>query len=412
MAAMTTTTTDTTIASRIDELTDAALPDLIAIRRDLHAHPELGYQEERTAGVIQRELESIRVPFAGGLAGGTGTLAHLDGDAQSATGLRADIDALPIEEETGVPYASTHPGKMHACGHDGHTTMLLGAARVLKQLHDDGGLPRPVTFCFQPAEEGGAGGKRMVEDGCLDGSVIGKPVDIMFGIHGWPLLSVGEIGSRPGPLLAAADMFRIEVRGVGGHAAAPHLAHDPMPCAAAIVQAFQTIPSRGTDPNDACVVSVTKMHGGTAHNIIPEMVEIGGTVRTLTRETKAMAVERLHRMAETVAAAYGCTATIDYHHGYPVTRNDPAAWSVARAVAVDQFGEGDVIDLETPSMGGEDFSYYGEVVPACFAFLGTRPSDAPVGTVPNLHQATFDFNDDALRHGIGFFCRLAMRAEG
>lgn len=394
---------------RLETLINEELEGLVAIRRDLHAHPELGYEEHRTSGVIRRELEAAGVAHVGDLAGGTGVLGHLPGAGERAIGLRADIDALPIVEQTGLPYASTHEGRMHACGHDGHTTILLGAARVLARLSAEGELPRPVTFCFQPAEEGGAGGERMVADGCLDGTVIGPPVEAMFGLHGWPLMSLGEAGSRPGPLLAAADMFSATITGIGGHAAAPHLTRDPVVAAAATVQALQQIASRNVDPCDSVVISVTQIHGGTAHNIIPGSVSIGGTVRTVTEATRTVARDRLHAIIRAVSEAHGTQAEIIWRDGYPVTKNDPAAFATAMDALAGTLGQERVFELPHPTMGGEDFSYYGQRVPAAFVFLGLRPEGVAIDNAPQLHQDTFDFNDAAIAHGIDWFCRLALR---
>lgn len=407
---MTRTAPDSTVATdRLRALIDEEFDHLVAIRRDLHAHPELGYEEHRTSGVIRRELESAGVAFVGDLAGGTGVLGHLPGTAERAIGLRADIDALPILERTGLPHASTTPGRMHACGHDGHTTILLGAARVLARLAAESPLPRPVTFCFQPAEEGGAGGERMVADGCLDGTVIGPPVEAMFGLHGWPLLPLGEAGSRPGPLLAAADMFEITIHGTGGHAAAPHLTRDPILAAAATVQSLQQIASRNIDPCDPVVVSVTLIEAGTTHNIIPGSARLKGTVRTVTEESRTHARERLHAIARAVAEAHGTHAEVAWHDGYPITRNDPAAHATAAAALGETLGGDRVLDLPAPTMGGEDFSYYARAVPAAFVFLGLRPAGTPLEAAPLLHQDTFDFNDEAIRPGVEWFCRLALR---
>jgi hippurate hydrolase len=398
---MTTTLTD------VKSLIREELDRLVDLRRDLHAHPELGYEEHRTSEVVQRELSDANVEFRAELAGGTGVLGHLAGEADGATGLRADMDALPIVEATGLPYASTRPGVMHACGHDGHTTILVGAARVLSRLAERHGLPRPVTFAFQPAEEGGAGGRRMVEDGCLDGSVIGPPVQHMFGLHGWPEYELGTIGSRPGPMLAAADKFELTVAGTGAHAAYPHFGRDPIVAASAIVAALQTLPSRNVDPLDSIVVSVTQFHGGTTHNVIPSHVELAGTVRTLTPETRELAQERMREIAEGTARAHGCTADLRYELGYPVTLNDPGMVDLVHSIGAEAVGAEQVVPLEAPVMGGEDFSFYSHKVPSCFFALGLRPVGRE--TIPNVHQPTFDFNDDALALGVEMFCRLALR---
>jgi amidohydrolase len=387
------------------------LPDLIAIRRDLHAHPELEYEEHRTSRLVRDELERAGVEYRSGLAGGTGVLAHLPGRGDKAVGLRADMDALPITEHSGLEYASVKEGAMHACGHDGHTAMLIGAMRVLKRVASEAGgaeLPRPVIFLFQPAEEGGAGGQKMIEEGCLNGSLIGRLVEHVFGLHGWPWLQLGQVGTRVGPLLAAADEFVIEVAGTGAHAAFPHLGRDPVVCGAAIVSALQAIVSRNTDPLDAAVVSVTQFHGGTTHNIIPEKITLGGTVRTLKDRTQTMAIERLKAIAGDIASAHGCRAEVDYIIGYPVTFNSPEAVKIFREQAFTVVGEAQVVDVPQPFMGGEDFAFYCREVPSCFALLGLRPPEA--GAFPDLHQPTFNFNDDAIATGVELFCRLALRA--
>ncbi len=383
------------------------LSDLVAIRHDLHAHPELAYQERRTSGVVQDQLAKAGVDLKAGLAGGTGVLGHLPGRDDGAIGLRADMDALPIQETNDVEYRSQHDGVMHACGHDGHTAILIGAARVLARLSGDGGLPRPVTFFFQPAEEGGAGAEKMIQDGCLDGDVLGPPVKEMFGLHGWPRIPLGSVGSRPGPMLAAADSFDITVTGVGGHAAWPHTGHDPVVAASAIVNALQTITSRNVSTLESVVVSVTEFHAGTAYNIIPDQAKLAGTVRTLTPAVQDQAERRINEIATGVAKAYGCRADVTYKRGYPATVNDAASVEAFRSVAADAFGTEHVVDMERPVMGGEDFAYYAQRVPACFFALGLIPDGA--GAVPELHQAQFNFNDDAIEQGIEMFCRLALR---
>jgi amidohydrolase len=408
------------IMPRVRALIRARLPELVAIRRDLHAHPELGYAETRTSGVVQRELTAAGIAFRAGLAGGTGVLAHIPGgpaalpggrriaggsDAR-AIGLRADMDALPIYEETGCAYASTNAGTMHACGHDGHTAILIGAACVLADLARAFPFPHPVTLLFQPAEEGGGGAARMIGDGCLDGRALGPPIARMFGLHGWPRLETGLLATRAGPLLAAADEFEIVVRGSGHHAAFPHHGTDPIVAAAAIVTALQTIASRNVDPLDAVVVSTTTLHGGTAHNVTPAEVRLGGTVRTLTEDVQAKVVRRMREIAESVAAGHGCRAELEYDIGYPVTRNDEEAVAAFRAVAVATAGADRVLEVPRPFMGAEDFAYYCRAVPSCFYFLGLCPKGR---TAPaDLHQSTFDFNDDAIATGVETMCALAL----
>lgn len=384
------------------------LGELIAIRHDLHAHPELGYEEHRTCGVVQRELARIGIDHLAGLAGGTGVMAHIPGGEAGARaiGLRADMDALPILEKTGATYASTTPGVMHACGHDGHTTILLGAARVLARLSREQSLPRPVTFVFQPAEEGGAGGKRMVEDGCLTGNRLGPPIESMFGLHGWPQLPEGIVATRPGPLMAASDRFDITIKGTGSHAAWPHVSRDPVLAASAIVVAAQQFVARNVGPLDSAVLSITKINAGTAYNVIPESATIAGTVRTLAESTQTLAIARLREIAESTARAYGCTAELDYRIGYPATINDAGAVNTFFEVATATLGPDRVATLAQPVMGGEDFSYYAQHVPACFFVLGLIPPGR--NSMPDLHQDNFDFNDSAIATGVEMFCRLVM----
>lgn len=401
---MTSSTVVSTTALR--ERIESILPELIEFRHDLHRHPELMYEEHRTSSQICGALAKADVPFKGDLAGGTGILGHLAGNASRAVGLRADMDALPIHEQSSVDYASTIEGKMHACGHDGHTTILLGAARVLKGLSDESELPRPVSFLFQPAEEGGAGGKRMVEDGCLDGRVLGPPVERMYGLHCWPLMLENVVGSRPGPLLAAADHFQIEVRGRGGHAAMPHTTADPVATAATIITTLQQAVSRRIDPVLGGVVSVTMVQAGSAFNVIPDTCMMHGTVRALYPEVLTTLKSAVHDIPHAVAQALGCEAEVTYHDGYPVTRNDEATTAAFHDLAREVLGHERVEPLEFPVMGGEDFAYYCEQVPSCFFVLGQCPPDRD--SMPGLHHPAFDFNDRTIATGVEMFCRLAL----
>ncbi len=395
--------------SRLSTLINDALPDLRTIRRDIHAHPELGYREHRTAGVVTRELDKLAgqgVRYKAGLAGGTGVVAWLpaSGSTQGkAVGLRADMDALPILEQTGVPYASTTPGLMHACGHDGHTTILIGAARVLANLPE---RPNPVVFCFQPAEEGGGGGDRLCKDGAMNGAITGTPIGRMFGLHCWPELGLGQIGTRPGPLLASTDEIRVTIKGVQSHGAYPHYSRDTIVCAAHCITLLQTVVSRNIDPLQACVVTIGKIEGGTATNIIPERTSFIGTIRALTPETRATARQRVRTICEQTAAAMGCTAEVELNEGYPVTFNDPELTNYFFGLARNTLGEAHVETIANPVMGGEDFSFYGQHAPAVFFCLGIKPTDRE--TYPTVHQPDFDFNDDALPVGVEMFCRLAL----
>ena len=398
-----------TCNTTIDKHIDAILDELITLRHDIHAHPELGYKENRTSKVIQDFLEEIDVPFKSGLAKGTGVLAHIAGKGNKAIGLRADIDALPIVEENTFDWKSVHEGCMHACGHDGHTTILLGAAKVLSCIAKENALPNPVTFVFQPAEEGGGGGEQMVLDGCLTGKLLGPEVGMMFGLHGWPQLALHHVATKPGPMLAADVGISVTIRGVGGHAAFPHYCKDPIVCAAQVVTAVQQLVSRNTDPLDSLVVSITQFNGGTAHNVIPEEVKLVGTMRYLEKETGIMAKERFTDIVTGIAVAHGCTATIDLRDGYPVTRNDQKAVDQFFDIASKTIESNKIEVFEKPVMGGEDFSYYCQEVPSCFFALGLLPHGQ--SNMPALHQATFDFNDDAIRTGIKLFCSLALQTS-
>ena len=393
----------------IKERVQAILPTLIEIRHDIHAHPELGYQETRTASVIRSFLEEREIDFAGNLAGGTGTLAHIGGESNKAVGLRADIDALPITEENTFDYISTHEGCMHACGHDGHTTMLLGTAAILADIAKEAPLPNSVSMLFQPAEEGGGGGKKMVEDGCLDGSVIGPPIAMMFGQHGWSELPLGHVSTRVGPMLAADIGINATIRGKGGHAAFPHTCIDPIVCGAQVVSSLQQLVSRHTDPLDALVCSITQFHSGTTHNIIPDEVKLNGTMRYLQKETGEMAAKRFKEIVEGVAAAQGCEADVDLKFGYPVTKNHEDAVATFFDIANRTIEGTRISEFDKPVMGGEDFSYYCEQVPSCFFALGLLPDGQE--RMPNLHSPHFDFNDDALATGVEMFCELALQTS-
>lgn len=368
----------------------------------------MGYHETRTSGVVVRELERLGIQHVAGLAKGTGVMGYLPattpgGGDRKAIAFRADMDALPIEEQTGLAYASVHKGVMHACGHDGHTANLLGVAAVLSTIEE---RPRPVSFIFQPAEEGGAGGLAMCNDGVLDGRVVGPPVGAIYGLHGWPQLPLGMVATRPGPLLAATDNFGVTIRGVQSHAAYPHLANDPIVAAAQCITALQTIASRNIGPLESIVVTVATVHAGVARNIIPQAAQFVGTMRTLKPDIRALGKQRFFQIVEQTATAMGCRAAIDWEEGYPVTANDPSVTAKFFEVARESLGADRVALVEEPSMGGEDFSYYGRLVPACFFVLGVCPPEREA--YPTLHQPDYDFNDDALATGIEMMCRLAL----
>ncbi|MDX2132006.1 MAG: amidohydrolase [Planctomycetota bacterium] len=400
----------TTTAPDPSPLIDADLPRLRELRRDLHQHPELSMHERRTSEVVQRELRACGIEIKAGLGGGTGVLGYLPptrGDGATTIALRADMDALPIEERTGKPYASRTPGVMHACGHDGHTTILLGVAKVLSRLPV---RERGVTFVFQPAEEDGGGAEKMCREGVLAGAAgggLGTPVTRMYGLHAWPTVQVGKAATRVGPLMASTDDFVVTVKGRQCHGAYPHFGADPIVAAAHIITALQTVASRNVAPIDSTVVTVGQINAGTANNIIPETCTLVGTVRALRADTRRLAKERFFAIVEGAARALGCEARIEWNEGYPVTENEPDATERFFTIARDVLGGDRVEKVEHATMGGEDFAYYGKHVPACFFFLGLRPSNAT--TYPTLHQADFDFNDDALPIGIELMCNLALR---
>jgi amidohydrolase len=389
----------------------AELSDLVALRRDLHAHPELMFNESRTSAVVRQRLDALGIEHASDMGGreastGTGVIGFLPAtvdDPGACVGLRADMDALPIVEATGKDYASTAPGVMHACGHDGHTAILVGAAAVLSKLEH---RPNPVRFVFQPAEEGGAGAEKMIRDGALAQHAEHPKVERMYGLHGWPSDELAVVSTRPGPLLAATDTFTVRISGQQGHAAYPHLCVDPIVAASQIVTALQTICSRSAMPTDAVVISVGSIHAGSAYNVIPQTVEMKGTVRTLRHETRAMAEARFRRIVESTSEAMGCTSEILWNRGYPVTHNDASeAQRVLRIGEQADFARRSEI-REDPTLGGEDFSYYSELVPSCFFFLGLSAPDQEERA--GLHTDLFDFNDDAIGAGVEMMCRLAL----
>jgi amidohydrolase len=317
------------------------------------------------------------------------------------------MDALPIEENTGKPYSSCTKGVMHACGHDGHTTILIGAARLLAKMD----RPRPVAFVFQPAEEGGGGGEVMCNEGVLAGEAkggLGSPVDTIFGLHGWPSFELGHVASRPGPMLAATDDFVVTVKGTQSHGAYPHYGHDPIVASAHIITALQTIVSRNVGPLDSLVLTIGAINAGTADNIIPGSVRFIGTMRTLSKAMRVLGKKRFYEIVEGTAKALGCSADIAWHQGYPITSNHAATTERFFELARATLGEDRVDLVDNPTMGGEDFSYYGDHAKACFFFLGLKPKGA--AQVPTLHQPDFDFNDDALPTGIEMMVTLATKA--
>lgn len=390
------------LIQHIDRHTDY----LVELRRRLHRIPEIAYEEVSTAQTIRQELQRLQINYLDAIpTAPTATIAMLGNPDLPCIAFRADIDALPITEQTGLPYASTHPGRMHACGHDGHTTILLGVAAILKQLEHD--LPACIKLIWQPAEEGGGGAGRLVDAGVMDGR-IGPPVKAIFGLHGWPGLAEGIISTKPGPLLAATDNFTATFIGSGTHGAYPHLGRDPILAAAEAVLNFQQLISREIDPTDSAVITVGMIQAGTAVNIIPDTATIRGTARTLDERTRQYLIKALERRAAGIAQANDCKLRFNFSDGYPPLVNDPALADFIAVTARQAFGPDRYFPAAKPSMGGEDFSYYLRQVPGCFFLLGLRPPSMEVH--PPLHSDRFNFNDQTLPTGVRMFIELALAA--
>ena len=378
-------------------------PRIIAIkdevttwRRDFHAHPETLYDVHRTAGIVAQKLRDFGCDEVVEGVGKTGVVAVIrgrQGGAGRVIGMRADMDALPISEETNLPYRSTSPGKMHACGHDGHTSMLLGAAKHLAATREFDGT---VVLIFQPAEEGGAGGKAMVDDGLMTR----WKIDEVYGMHNMPGLPPGHFSLRTGPLMAATAYYTITIEGRGAHAAKPHEGIDPVLIGAHIVTALQSIASRVVDPLKSIVVSNTIFQAGEAQNVIPQRAVLRGTVRTLDNEVRDLAEERFRAIVEGTAKMLGAEVVLDYRRGYPATVNHPRETKFATEVARKIAGAGNVDDDAVPTMGGEDFSYMLLERPGAFIFIGN-------GDTAGLHHPAYDFNDDVLPVGIQYWAELA-----
>ena len=372
--------------------------DLRALRHDLHAHPELAFEENRTAGIVARELSRLgfKVTEGIGTTGVVGTLTQ--GQGAKSIGLRADMDALPIQETTGLAYQSRSPGRMHACGHDGHTSVLLGAARYLAETRNFDGT---VHLIFQPAEENIGGAKRMIEEGLFKRF----PCDAVFAFHNMPGLATGQFAVRPGTIMAAVDMARAVISSPGGHGALPHETVDPIVAGAAVVTALQTIVSRNIDPAEAAVVTVGAFNAGTACNIIPESAVLEISVRSCADKVRRKLAERVPEIIKGVAQAHGCGARVDYEFGYPATVNRVEETALARAVAAELNGPHPLIDLEASTMISEDFAYMLEAVPGCYFMLGNGNQ----GRQPMLHSPDYDFNDELLVTGAALFGRLTER---
>jgi IAA-amino acid hydrolase len=374
---------------------------IIEHRRQIHRHPELMYEEVQTSKRVQETLDELGISYSAGIAE-TGVLATLGTGEGPCVALRADMDALPIHEETDVEFRSEIDGKMHACGHDCHTAMLLGAARILKSRENE--LAGTVKLFFQPAEEGGAGGLRMCEEGVLEN----PDVERVFGLHVWPRVPIGTAASREGTFLAASTFLQVTIQGVGGHAAMPHMAIDPVITAAKVITELQTIVSRELDPMNSGVVSITAIHGGEASNVIPEEVEMKGTIRSLTMEGLNHMQKRAQQIIEGVATAHRCTAIVEYPgHDYPPTVNDGELWEKVKDFTSELLGEGQVLDVP-PVMGGEDFAFYTQKVPGCFVGLGV--GNPEIQADYNVHHPLFKVDESALAIGTAMHVCFAVES--
>jgi len=372
--------------------------EMTAWRRHLHANPEIGFDCHATAAFVVARLRDFGITEIETGIATSGVVAVIEGQGEGpCIGLRADMDALPMTETTGLDYASTVPGRMHACGHDGHTTMLLGAAKYLAETRNFRGR---VALIFQPAEEGPGGGKVMVEEGVLER----YGIDQVYALHTLPGVPAATFETTPGPIMAAVDTLHVEVIGQGGHGAMPHETRDPVVAAVAIVQAIQTIVSRNRNPLDDLVISVTQIHTGTVDNVIPGTAYINATIRSFTAEVQEMAHRRLREVAEGTAAAYGVRAEVRIEIGYPATFNDASKVAFAAQVAREVVGDGAVIADRPREMGAEDFSYMLQARPGAYLFLGQ-------GAGPGLHHPGFNFNDAVAPVGASFFARLVERAQ-
>lgn len=374
------------------------LPELVQLRHELHQHPETRYEERWTSDRIARFLDAAGVSYKRGLAGGTGIVATLEGAGSKTVALRAELDALEIQEETSLPYASEIPGRMHACGHDGHLACLCGAIKTLANQADE--INGSVQFLFQPAEELGGGARLLIEEGALD------DVDAVFALHGWPAVPFGQVAVRPGPVMAFAQSFHMTITGEGGHGAQPATCVDPVVVAAHVTTALQTIVSREVAPWEAAVVTVAQIQAGRTSNIIPDTAQLDGTLRALDAGTMQSLGASVVRIARHTAQAFRASATVEFDEPYPGVINDPEATRLVREVAEEVLGQGNVIELAHPVMVAEDFACYLEKTPGAFFFLGVG-DDA--GAFPALHTPNYDFPDEAIPIGVKLLAALAFR---
>ena len=370
--------------------------EMTSWRREIHQYPELGFEETRTSDFVAKKLKEFGIEVYRGLAK-TGVVGKISNGDGPSIGLRADMDALPLEEKNSFEHASTYPGKMHACGHDGHTAMLLGAAKYLASNKNYHGT---INFIFQPAEEGLGGAELMLKEGLFDKF----PMDSVYGLHNWPGMPAGFFGIGTGPMMASADFFDLTIIGRGGHAAMPEHCIDPIIVASHVISALQTIPSRNTHPVDSVVISVTKIHAGDAYNIIPDSVSIHGTVRTFLPETQSELPLSFLRIAEGVCNAFGATCELNYMKGYPATINSTNETEISAKAAIDLVGQEKIERNPIPSMVTEDFSYMLQARPGCYVWLGTGPGKGDEGCM--LHSSNYDFNDDILPTGAGYWVKL------
>jgi hippurate hydrolase len=378
--------------------------ELETIRRDIHAHPELCYEEQRTADVVASRLAEWGIPVVRGL-GVTGVVGIVkNGTSERAIGLRADMDALPMQELNTFEHASRHAGKMHACGHDGHTAMLLGAAHYLSQNRNFDGT---VYLIFQPAEEGGAGARRMIADGLFERF----PMDAVYGLHNWPGMAAGKFGVVAGPMMASSNEFRVVVKGKGAHAAQPHRGIDPVMVAVQIAQAWQTIISREKNPLETAVLSVTQIHAGSATNVIPDDAVLIGTVRTFTTEVLDLVERRMQEIAQGVAGAFNAGVDFSFKRNYPPLVNHAAQTAFAIEAMKAVVGEDNVDSKVEPTMGAEDFAFMLQAKPGCYVFLGNGDGEHRLGGHGlgpcQLHNGSYDFNDQLLPIGASYWVRLA-----